>query len=77
MKPIIKYFPTILFVFTAFTCTSAWANHPAEVLVKDTITSTLARLEKDDELIKKNPNHIYDLIEELILPKFDFEQIAS
>ena len=77
MKSISKFYSGFIAVISLLMSASVWASHPAEVLVKDTITKTLERLEKDDELIKKDPNHVLDLIEELILPNFDFEQIAS
>jgi phospholipid transport system substrate-binding protein len=52
-------------------------DHPALLLVKDTTTLIKKRVKEDDELIKKNPEHLYDLVNEIVLPNFDFNKMAS
>jgi len=52
-------------------------DHPALLLVKDTTTLIKKRVKEDDELIKANPEHLYDLVNEIVLPNFDFKKMSS
>ena len=52
-------------------------DHPALLLVKDTTSLIQKRVKEDDELIKANPEHLYDLVNEIVLPNFDFQKMSS
>ena len=52
-------------------------DHPALLLVKDTTTLIKKRVKEDDEAIKANQEHLYDLVNEIVLPHFDFQKMSS
>lgn len=52
-------------------------DHPALKLVRDTTVLIKKRIKEDDELIKANQEHMYDLVNELVLPHFDFEKMSA
>jgi len=51
-------------------------EHPAESLVIDTTNKVLERLRKEKAELQKDKNKIYPLVEELILPHFDFHKMS-
>jgi len=52
------------------------AEHPAERLVIDTTNKVLERLRQQKAELQQDKNKIYPLVEELILPHFDFEKMS-
>lgn len=48
----------------------------AQQLVIDTSTRVLERLRQDREKLQANPGLIYPLVEDLVLPHFDFERMS-
>lgn len=52
-------------------------DHPALKLVRDTTVLIKKRIKEDDEAIKTNQEHLYDLVNEIVLPHFDFEKMSS
>ena len=52
-------------------------DHPALKLVKETTALIKKRVKEDDNLIKTNPEHLYDLVNEIVLPNFDFQKMSS
>ena len=56
---------------------SASAASTAEQLVKDTTDHVIMVLKEEREVIDKNPGRIYDIVNEFILPKFDFEKMSQ
>ncbi len=52
-------------------------DHPAMKLVKDTTSLIKKRVKEDDAKIKENPEHLYDLVNEIVLPNFDFQKMSS
>ena len=46
-------------------------------LVKATTDQALLRLQHDREALKKDPEGIYDLVQEVITPHFDFVRISA
>jgi phospholipid transport system substrate-binding protein len=54
----------------------AGAVQPPQDLVRETSEQVLARLRADREALKKNPRRLDDLIQELVIPHFDFERMA-
>jgi phospholipid transport system substrate-binding protein len=53
------------------------AAQGAEEVVKTTTDQVIARLKADRPLLKKEPGRIYGLVEELIVPHFDFWKISQ
>ncbi|MCI0507129.1 MAG: ABC transporter substrate-binding protein [Gammaproteobacteria bacterium] len=52
-------------------------DHPALKLVRDTTVLIKKRIKEDDAAIKSNQEHLYDLVNEIVLPHFDFEKMSS
>jgi phospholipid transport system substrate-binding protein len=48
----------------------------AQQLVIDTTTKVLARLKQDRAKLQANPDLIYPLVEDLVLPHFDFHRMS-
>ena len=57
--------------------TPAIASHPAEQLVHDTSENVLERLRVDSDKLKSDTNLIYPLVEDLVLPHFDFLKMSQ
>ncbi|MGH8120448.1 MAG: MlaC/ttg2D family ABC transporter substrate-binding protein [Gammaproteobacteria bacterium] len=49
----------------------------AEDIVRSTSDQVIARLKSDREVLKTRPELIYDLVDELILPHFDFISMSK
>lgn len=49
----------------------------ADQLIKNTSEQVLKALEDQKEQLKKDPNHVYKLVDEIILPHIDFEKMAK
>jgi len=49
----------------------------ADVLIKNTSEQVLKALDEQKEILKKDPNHVYKLVDEIILPHLDFEKMAK
>ncbi|GMR07940.1 MAG: ABC transporter substrate-binding protein [Gammaproteobacteria bacterium] len=70
-------------IFAVFILLSFWGpvtsfaatNDPLSV-VKDTTDQVLATLRAQREQIKKDPKHVYSIIEKQILPKIDFSRMS-
>lgn len=52
------------------------AAEDAQQLVVDTSTRVLERLRQDREKLLAEPDRIYPLVEDLVLPHFDFERMS-
>jgi len=46
-------------------------------LVMSVASETISRLKADKDLIKKDSKHVHQLINELLIPHFDFEKMAK
>ncbi|MDH5784571.1 MAG: ABC transporter substrate-binding protein [Chromatiales bacterium] len=53
------------------------AEHPAEQLVQETTDKVLERLKIDSEKLKADASLIYPLVEDLVLPHFDFAKMSQ
>ncbi len=53
------------------------AVHPAQQLVSDTTSRVLERLRSERDALQKDSDRIYPLVEELILPHFDFRRMSA
>ncbi|MDH5516636.1 MAG: ABC transporter substrate-binding protein [Gammaproteobacteria bacterium] len=70
----------VLMLFLAAALTSnllSAATVPADQLIKTTSELVLKALEEQQEQLKKDPNHVYKLVDEIILPHIDFEKMAK
>jgi len=77
MMTLKKYIP-ILGLLLAFTSSLSLAEKiPADALIKNTAEQVLKALEEQQEQLKKDPNHVYKLVDEIILPHLDFEKMAK
>ena len=52
------------------------AEHPAQQLVMDTTSKVLERLRAEHDNLQADNGRIYPLVEELILPHFDFQKMS-
>lgn len=66
---------TVLLVF-ASTLAHATADGPAQQLVMDTTTRMLRVLKAEREVIREHPGRIYALVNDVILPHFDFSRMS-
>ena len=55
---------------------AADVDHPAPQLVQQTTDNVLARLKVDSEKLKADSDLIYPLVEDLVLPHFDFHRMS-
>lgn len=53
------------------------AAHPAQEVVKGTANRVLDRLEAEKQALQQNPERIYALVYELIIPHFDFKSMSK
>lgn len=53
------------------------AAHPAQKVVKNTADRVLERLRADKDQLTENPDQIYSLVHELIIPHFDFNSMSK
>lgn len=79
MMALRKQFSLLSFVlFIAFTSGVAVAERlAADKLIKSTSEQVLKALVDQKEQLKKDPNHVYKLVDEIILPHIDFEKMAK
>ncbi len=49
----------------------------AQTLVMETTQAVLARLRAENEQLKADPSGVYTLVEDLVLPHFDFERMSQ
>jgi phospholipid transport system substrate-binding protein len=64
-----------LATLTAMAAPAAPAS-PRDMVI-DTSQKMLAALKKDKDLLKQNPQRIYDLVSEIVLPHFDFTTMSK
>lgn len=50
---------------------------PADQLIKKTSEQVLKALDEQQEQLKKDPNHVYKLVDKIILPHIDFQKMAK
>ncbi len=59
-----------------------WANAEAsitapDVLVKETAETIMERIRVERSVIDEQPEHLYALVDEVVLPHFDFEKMSQ
>lgn len=69
----------ITFLLSLFLVSNIYAADllPADKLIKNTSEQVLKALEDQKELLKKNPDHVYKLVDKIILPHIDFAKMAK
>lgn len=74
-----KYLGSILAVLMGIAVPTAGAEpvHPATVLVEDTANKIQAQLRAEREVVTKNPKRVYELVEQIVLPNFDFSAMSA
>lgn len=73
-----KWFIGVLFGLLTLTAVAApVAPASPRDMVIDTSQKMLAALKKDKNLIKQNPQRIYELVSEIVLPHFDFTTMSK
>lgn len=77
MRQIIAALSGLLLLLTASAPLRAEGPEEAQQLVKETADKVLVRLKSDQERLKANPDLIYPLVEDLVLPHFDFERMSQ
>lgn len=75
LRVVIKSLCPALFFLTAVTAQAAAQEDAAEV-VKTTSQQVLERLATEKGHLEENPGRIYELINELVLPHFDFTSMS-
>jgi phospholipid transport system substrate-binding protein len=52
-------------------------EHPAQKLVVDTSKEIMLRLEKEESVVRAESDRLYQIVEEMVLPHFDFNSMSS
>jgi phospholipid transport system substrate-binding protein len=74
-----KQYAFIAFLLSLFIVSNAVSAEmlSADKLIKNTSEQVLKALDDKKELLKKDPSHVYKLVDEIILPHIDFEKMAK
>lgn len=73
-----KWLIGVLLGIVVLTAESAPVAAPSpRDMVIDTSQKMLAALKKDKDVLKQNPQRIYDLVSEIVLPHFDFTTMSK
>ena len=65
-----------LFFILCFSVGIAWAATPNEV-VKETAEGVISHIESNRSILEANPEKIYDMVNELVIPRFDFISMSK
>lgn len=63
-------------ILAIFALSTAIAETPEEV-IRDTADQMISALKKEKATLQKNPDRLYDLVEQILVPRFDFETISQ
>lgn len=67
---------TVLFLLPMLFTNTYAVSKSAEQVVRDAVEQTTARLIEEKDQLKAHPDRIYDLIQDLVVPHFDFPIIS-
>ena len=56
---------------------SSWAVQSPQALVEQTANQMLDKLRTERKVIDEHPGRIYELVNEIVLPHFDFERMST
>ncbi|NOZ53571.1 MAG: ABC transporter substrate-binding protein [Gammaproteobacteria bacterium] len=71
------YFMLGVIVASVITSTVVAAEHAAIKLVSDTTKLIKKKIKAEDAVIKANPARLYELVDEIVLPHFDFKYMSG
>lgn len=71
-----SFFSVVVFALMLVSAPQLHAAEEAKQLVVDTTTKVLERLKQDREKLQADSELIYPLVEDLVLPHFDFERMS-
>jgi len=77
MKLKLRYLFIACFVLLTIPFASAQVGLAPQALIETVANKTLERIRKDKDIIQKDPTHINLLVNELVLPHFDFERMSK
>ena len=69
----LRWFLLILY----FTLTAAYAATSPNEVVKETADGVINHIENNRPILEKNPEKIYEMVDELIIPRFDFVSMSK
>ena len=72
-----KRIAVICVMLLGLVSTSVFAAIGPQQLVEQTSQTMLEKLKQEKELIKAEPGRIYDLVDEIVVPHFDFEYMSQ
>ncbi len=74
-----KRFTGLLLLVLSISAThiASGAVQSAEELVKQTAERMLSTLRAENDALERNPDRVYDLVNEIVLPHFDFPRMAK
>ena len=67
---------TLAFSQACFAGSTPYSTNSAGNLIQVTATKMLTRLEHDRNEIHNNPRHVYDLVDEILIPHIDFKRMS-
>jgi phospholipid transport system substrate-binding protein len=75
MKRLLKNL--LVFSVLIYTLPAVYASSNPEMLVKDAIFKVFEELRQQTGNLEKNPTAVYKLVDEIILPHFDFKKMSK
>lgn len=69
-----------LFICVFFLVTPVFAHadiQQAQQLVIETTEKTMDKLKQEEDVVRKDPDRLYAIVDEMVLPHFDFEKMSS
>ncbi len=73
-----KYIASILaLVLMGISAQASADTHPAAALVMQTADKIQTQLRAERDVVTKNPKRVYELVEQIVLPNFDFTAMSA
>jgi phospholipid transport system substrate-binding protein len=73
----VKVVNSLFLMFCLMTGMAQAAAKSAEAVVKETSDGVIERIESQRSLLESNPEQIYDLVNEFVIPHFDFVSMSK
>ena len=77
MKRITTFVFTSLFLLSMVPALAANQPKPAIEVIEETATEVIERIRQDKQKLEQDPNSVYGLVDELIIPHFDFTSMSK
>ncbi len=68
---------TLMLCLSTHVTLAADAMHPAAALVTQTADKIQTQLRAERDVVTKNPKRVYELVEQIVLPNFDFKSMSA